>query len=149
MQYSKAEMMAQQLVLAFLGFYSGAIDGIWSTATIKAMQAFECDDKFLPAVPTTGYPFANRSRLPKGMYWDKNLVAHVKLTPEMAADLLAKRAPYTPPAPVSAPVVEAVVETVVEEPVVETPAPVETLVEAPKTQAQPQQQNRNDRHNRR
>jgi peptidoglycan hydrolase-like protein with peptidoglycan-binding domain len=153
MQYSDMELRAQQLVLAFLGFYNGMIDGIWSGATIKAMQAFECDDKFLPAVPTTGYPFAARSRLPKGMYWDKNLVAHVKLTPEIAAELLQKRSPRA-----AAPVVETPVEKVVEtevpvveeqkEPVVETP-----VVEVPKVQTQQPQQNhqhrdRNDRQRR-
>lgn len=146
MQYSDKELRAQQLVLAFLGFYNGAIDGIWSNATIKAMQAFECDDKFLPAVPTTGYPFAARSRLPKGMYWDKNLVAHVKLTPEMAAELLAKRTPYVQPAPVVEIKTETVVETVEET----QSEPVETpVVEAPKPQVQPQQNNRDNRHQRR
>jgi len=157
MQHSDMELRAQQLVLAFLGFYNGMIDGIWSSATIKAMQAFECDDKFLPAVPTTGYPFAARSRLPKGMYWDKNLVSHTKLTPELAADLLKKRSPrpvetvvVSAPEPVAEPVVEKIVETeapVIEEPVetvVETPA-----VEAPKVQVQQNyQRDRNDRQRR-
>lgn len=152
MQHADMELRAQQLVLAFLGFYNGLIDGIWSDATIRAMQAFECDDKFLPAVPTTGYPFANRSRLPKGMYWDKNLVAHVKLTPEIAAELLQKRSPRAPD-PVARTPVETVVETPVEtptetvneetkEPVVETPAP-----EAQRTQQQPHR-DRNDRQRR-
>lgn len=153
MQHADMELRAQQLVLAFLGFYNGLIDGIWSDATIRAMQAFECDDKFLPAVPTTGYPFAAKSRLPKGMYWDKNLVAHTKLTPELAAELLKKRTPVVHTAPVvkQETVVEETpiekTETVVEEkaePVVETPAP------KPQNQ-QPQQQpqrDRNDRHRR-
>lgn len=152
MQHADMELRAQQLVLAFLGFYNGLIDGIWSDATIRAMQAFECDDKFLPAVPTSGYPFANRSRLPKGMYWDKNLVAHTKLTPEIAAELLQKRSPRAPD-PVEQTPVETVVETPVETPtetvveevketVVETPAP-----EAQRPQQQPQR-DRNDRHRR-
>jgi peptidoglycan hydrolase-like protein with peptidoglycan-binding domain len=152
MQHADMELRAQQLVLAFLGFYNGMIDGIWSDATIRAMQAFECDDRFLPAVPTTGYPFANRSRLPKGMYWDKNLVAHTKLTPEIAAELLKKRTQVVHSAPVEREVetvvetpVETPTETVVEEqkePVVETPAP-----EVQRTQQQPQR-DRNDRHRR-
>lgn len=156
MQHADMELRAQQLVLAFLGFYNGLIDGIWSDATIRAMQAFECDDKFLPAVPTTGYPFAAKSRLPKGMYWDKNLVAHTKLTPELAAELLKKRTPIVHSAPVENKVetvvetpVETPVETVVEEkaePVVETPAP---QVQRPQgNQQQQPQRDRNDRQRR-
>lgn len=153
MQHADMELRAQQLVLAFLGFYNGLIDGIWSDATIRAMQAFECDDKFLPAVPTTGYPFASKSRLPKGMYWDKNLVAHTKLTPEIAAELLKKRTPIVHSAPVEKQEV-VVEETPIEksepvveekaEPVVETPAP---QVQRPQVQQQPQR-DRNDRHRR-
>jgi peptidoglycan hydrolase-like protein with peptidoglycan-binding domain len=93
MQHDNFELRAQQLVLAFLGFYNGDIDGIWSNATIRAMKAFECDDKFLPAVPTQGLPFRLNCRLPKGMYWDKRLVAHRDLTPDAIKALLDKRTP--------------------------------------------------------
>lgn len=99
MQYDEMELRAQQLVLAFLGFYNGAIDGIWSDATIRAMKAFECEDSFLPAVPTFGLPFRLNCRLPKGMYWDKRLVAHRNLTPEKARELLEKRSPKKPAEP--------------------------------------------------
>lgn len=125
MQYDKLELCSQQTVLAFLGFYHGAIDGIWSADTIKAMQAFERDDKFLPAVPTSGLPFKLNCRLPKGMYWDSRLVAHRDLTPEKARALLEKRMPRkTEPAKEVAkvetqPAVEPVVETVQEQPVQE------------------------------
>lgn len=91
MQYDDIEIRALQLVLAFLGFYPGAIDGIWSGSTITAMKKFEMDDSFLPAVPTGGLPFQVNSRLPKGMFWDKRLVSHRKLTKEAAAELLNKR----------------------------------------------------------
>lgn len=93
MQTSETELRAQQLVLAFLGFYGGKIDGIWSDATISAMKKFEMDDRFLPAVPTIGMPFKVNCRLPKGMYWDKKIVSHRGLTVEAAQKLLNERAP--------------------------------------------------------
>lgn len=105
MQATPIEMSAQQLVLAFLGFYSGPIDGIWSTDSINAMRAFERDDKFCPGVPTNGLPFPARAKLPKGMYWDKKLVNHVKMSPERAAELMKtqqKRSlPVAPEKPVA------------------------------------------------
>lgn len=118
MQYDKLELCSQQTVLAFLGFYNGAIDGIWSADTIKAMKAFERDDKFLPAVPTSGLPFKLNCRLPKGMYWDQRLVAHRNLTPEKARELLDKR--------MRKPKVETPVET---QPVIETQNVEEPVLE--------------------
>lgn len=91
MQATQTELSAQQLVLAFLGFYKGAIDGVWSDDSIKAMRAFECDDLFCPAVPTQGLPFKAGTKLPKGMYWDKKLVSHRKLTVEKAQELITSR----------------------------------------------------------
>lgn len=91
MQYAEIEIRAQQLVLAFLGFYPGAIDGIWSNSTIAAMKKFEMEDSFLPAIPTGGMPFPANCRLPKGMFWDKRLVSHRKLTKEAMEELLNKR----------------------------------------------------------
>jgi hypothetical protein len=104
MQTSQIELSAQQLVLAFLGFYKGPIDGIWSTDSILAMKAFERDDSFCPGVPTNGLPFGTTAKLPKGMYWDKKLVNHRKLSPEQAAELLRTQVKAKAPAPVSAPV---------------------------------------------
>ena len=102
MQTSQIELSAQQLVLAFLGFYKGPIDGIWSTDSINAMKAFERDDSFCPGVPTNGLPFPVTAKLPKGMYWDKKLVNHRKLSPEKAAELLRTQV-KAKPAPVQAP----------------------------------------------
>jgi peptidoglycan hydrolase-like protein with peptidoglycan-binding domain len=102
MQYDPIEIRAQQLVLAFLGYYPGAIDGIWSASTISAMKKFECADEFLPAVPTGGMPFKVNARLPKGMFWDKRLVSHRGLTQEVAKELLEKRTRTTQQTPLQA-----------------------------------------------
>jgi len=102
MQTSQIELSAQQLVLAFLGFYKGPIDGIWSTDSIVAMKAFERDDDFCPGVPTNGLPFSVAAKLPKGMYWDKKLVNHRKLSPEKAAELLSTQVKSVRPVTVTA-----------------------------------------------
>lgn len=115
MQTSKEEIMAQQLIMAFLGFYRGVIDGIWSGASISAMQAFECSDLFAPAVPTFGLPFPLNARLPKGMRWHNRLVTHVRLSPDAAETLLKSRQAYVAPAPV----------------VADTPAPEPTVTQEP------------------
>lgn len=89
MQYSQMELQAQQVVLAYLGFYKGPIDGIWSGDSISAKRRFECDDSFIPAAPSNGLPFAHKCKLPKGMLWDKDgLLAHRGLTAEKAAEIL-------------------------------------------------------------
>jgi hypothetical protein len=92
MQYSTVELKAQQIVLAFLGFYRGPIDGIWSMDTISAKRKFECDHLFIPAAPSNGLPFAHRQKLPKGCMWDKdNLLTHRDLTPEKIKAILEKQ----------------------------------------------------------
>lgn len=89
MQYSQMELQAQQVVLAYLGFYKGPIDGIWSADSISAKRRFECDDLFIPAAPSNGLPFAHKCKLPKGMLWDKDgLLSHRGLTAEKAAEIL-------------------------------------------------------------
>lgn len=89
MQYSQTEISAQQLVLAFLGYYKGPIDGIWSGDSISAKRRFECDDAFIPAAPSNGLPFPNRAKLPKGCQWDKEgLLWHRGLTTEKAGEIL-------------------------------------------------------------
>lgn len=98
MQTSKMELMAQQLVLAFLGFYNGAIDGIWSDASIKAKRAFECDDSYTRGIPSNGLPFTLHDKLPKDLYWDKKLLNHRNLTPEKTQEIIKSRT-RTAPAP--------------------------------------------------
>jgi len=107
MQTNKMELMSQQVVLAFLGFYRGAIDGIWSDATMKAKREFEAHDSYVPGIPSYGMPFALLDKLPKGLKWEKKLLTHKDLTPEKAAEILRTRTRAATPAPV--------VETPVEE----------------------------------
>jgi hypothetical protein len=96
MQYSQTELCAQQLVLAFLGFYKGPIDGIWSGDSISAKRRFECDDAFIPAAPNNGLPFTHRAKLPKGCQWNvEGLLWHRGLTPEKASEILKKQQKQT------------------------------------------------------
>jgi hypothetical protein len=101
MQTGKVELMAQQVVLAFLGFYNGAIDGIWSDASIRAKRAFECDDAYARGIPSNGLPFTLHDKLPKDLYWDKKLLNHRNLTPEKMQELIKTRT--RTPAPVQTP----------------------------------------------
>ena len=113
MQTGKMELMSQQVVLAFLGFYKGAIDGIWSTATIQAKQAYERELNFVPGVPSNGLPFTTKGRLPKGLYWDeKKLLGHRQMTPEKAAEIVRSRTRVAPavPSKVEQPKVDPVIE---------------------------------------
>lgn len=92
MQHSPVELRAQQIVLAFLGFYKGPIDGIWSHDSIAAKQKFEFDPSFIPAAPSNGLPFTFRQKLPKGCYWDENgLLSHRNLTVEKAKEILTQQ----------------------------------------------------------
>lgn len=101
MQTGKVELMAQQVILAFLGFYNGAIDGIWSDASIRAKRAFECDDSYTRGIPSNGLPFTLHDKLPKDLYWDKKLLNHRNLTPEKMQEIIKSREkkPTPPPAP--------------------------------------------------
>ena len=134
MQYKKDELQAQQLVLAFLGYYKGVIDGIWSTASIQAKQAFECADNYLPAAPTFGLPFAPGSRLPKGLLWDKGFLIHKDLTVERAKEIYDAQTVPTPKTKVAA-------AHVIEEPKLEkVEVPTETQN---KQQPKPQEKREN------
>jgi hypothetical protein len=97
MQTGKMELMAQQVVLAFLGYYNGAIDGIWSDATIKAKRDFEFHDSYVPGIPANGLPFALNEKLPKGLFWEKKMLNHRQLTPEKAAEIIRTRTRTTQP----------------------------------------------------
>jgi hypothetical protein len=97
MQTGKMELMAQQVVLAFLGYYNGAIDGIWSDATIKAKRDFEFHDSYVPGIPANGLPFSLNEKLPKGLYWEKKVLNHRQMTPEKAAEIIRSRTRTTQP----------------------------------------------------
>lgn len=67
MQYTKNKLMAQQLTLFHLGFYTGVIDGVWGPACIQAKREMERGEDFVPANPNGGLPFGDRDKLPKGL----------------------------------------------------------------------------------
>jgi len=97
MQTRESELQAQQLVLAFLGFYRGRIDGIWSDASIKAKQAFEMSEQFVPAQPNNGLPFTAGCRLPKKLRWERGYLTHANLTNEKIKEILDRQAPKPMP----------------------------------------------------
>lgn len=103
MQTGKVELMAQQVILAFLGFYNGAIDGIWSDASIRAKRAFECDDAYARGIPSNGLPFTLYDKLPKDLYWEKKLLNHRNLTPEKMQEIIKSRVRTPTQAPVQTP----------------------------------------------
>ena len=58
----------QQLILWLKGYYTGAIDGVWSAKTIKAKLTWEADGgKFEPGYPNNGLPFQTKGPYPKGI----------------------------------------------------------------------------------
>ena len=67
MQTGTEQLKRQQLLLKLKGFYSGAIDGIWSTMTIAAKQKWERTRGFVPALPNNGMPFASKGPYPSGV----------------------------------------------------------------------------------
>lgn len=60
----------QQVYLKKLGFYDGAIDGIWNEKCCAAMEKWKNSGKFSPANKKRGNgPFIPFERLPKGYSW--------------------------------------------------------------------------------
>lgn len=84
METNVRRLQRQQMVLKFLGYYSGKCDGIWSAKTIAAKRDFELSGKFGPAYPNNGAPFDFTSKLPKGLTLDWNapragLIHHIDI----------------------------------------------------------------------
>ena len=81
MQVEEKQLARQQAILKHLGFYTGEVDGIWSTLTIKAKKEFEVDSSFNPGIPNNGLPFSIRPPFPKGIMKDNipNLLTVVGL----------------------------------------------------------------------
>lgn len=116
MQYNPVEIRAQQIVLAFLGFYRGPIDGIWSSDSIEAKRKFEFEESFVPAAPSNGLPFAARQKLPKGCRWDDaGLLTHRDLTPEKIKEILTKQQKHKSPAVFQASIPTVAAEEAVED----------------------------------
>lgn len=97
----------QQAVLAVLGFYRGAIDGIWSAESISAKRQYEASGKFTGGIPNQGLPFDPSAPLPAPLYRDprSGLVRHPELTNEKMQELMTRRGSNVP-AEVKEPVVE-------------------------------------------
>lgn len=74
MQTNPKEILRQQIVLNFLGFYNGRLDGIWGPETIAAKKSFEGSGNFNPGIPNSGLPFANDGPLPDGLYMSRGLL---------------------------------------------------------------------------
>ncbi len=67
MQYEINQLKRQQLIMSCLGFYTGAIDGLWGPKSIDGKKRFEGSPKYLPALPSNGMPFASRAPFPNGI----------------------------------------------------------------------------------
>ena len=65
---------SQQQVMAHLGFYRDAIDGVWSQRSIEAKKEYEASLLFHPAFPNGGLPFEASGPFPKGVILDKGLL---------------------------------------------------------------------------
>ena len=70
MQSSFAQLVRQQLILKGVGYYKGAIDGLWGPLSIEAKKEFERDPTFLPGLPNGGLPFADHKPYPAGISRD-------------------------------------------------------------------------------
>lgn len=66
----RESLKKQQQALKDLGYYSGAIDGIWSLKSMEAKIEFERSGKFSPGIPNKGMPFNVNSKLPSSMKLD-------------------------------------------------------------------------------
>lgn len=94
MQIKTEQLLRQQMILRFLGYYKGKLDGIWAGMTIEAKKAFERDKKFAPAFPNNGLPFADKDTYPKGIGYDRatRLLTCVGLSETVIAEYTALQA---------------------------------------------------------
>ena len=79
----------QQSVMTALGFYDGDIDGVWGPKCVAAMNRWQLEDSFDPALPNNGYFFTPPSRLPKGLSWAAGRSGELQYF-GMSADIRAK-----------------------------------------------------------
>ena len=79
----------QQSVMTALGFYDGDIDGVWGPKCVAAMNLWQLEDSFDPALPNNGYFFTPPSRLPKGLSWAAGRSGELQYF-GMSADIRAK-----------------------------------------------------------
>jgi len=84
-QKSEEQLRRQQDILKTLGFYNGALDGIWGPGSIAAMKKFEADPTFRPGIPNHGMPLGDAPPYPAFISKDTdkgrlaNLLTHPNL----------------------------------------------------------------------
>jgi hypothetical protein len=80
----------QQILLHFLGFYSGSVDGVWSSKSIKAKNNFELSGTFTGGLPNQGLPFGPGDTLPYILSRDPKTgyVTHPDLTESKISEIL-------------------------------------------------------------
>lgn len=78
-QRSENQLKRQQEILKALGFYNGAIDGIWGPKSIAAMKTFEAKPEFKPAVPNHGLPLGDQGPYPAGITRDFSQSRHAEV----------------------------------------------------------------------
>ena len=97
---------SQQSVMKALGYYDGAVDGIWGPKSLAAKRKWESSGQFAPAVPSHGMPFEEKHGLPSGVKRTEDGTVTCPNAQPVAADEVV----VDPP--VVAPVVDPVVENV-------------------------------------
>lgn len=99
MQYETHQLRRQQLIMHCLGFYNGALDGIWGPKSIEAKKRFEASPKFMPAIPANGMPFAGRAPFPNGITAGRDgLLYHEAIEGLLEKERQAAKKPTTAPA---------------------------------------------------
>ena len=96
---AQQQLATMQAVMRVLGYYDGAVDGVWGPKCVTAIRSWECDDSFDPALPTRGYPITYPSRLPKGLTWQPGAGTKIMfsgLPAEQAAKVKELLEAYTP-----------------------------------------------------
>ena len=91
-------LQRQQVILAFLGYYEGKLDGIWGKDSINAKKDFEVSGKFAPGLPNRGLPFVNTDSMPKGVFSDpfnKGLLSAKGLSEDDIAKMIQEKGEHT------------------------------------------------------
>lgn len=91
-------LQRQQVILAFLGYYKGKLDGIWGKESINAKKDFEVSGKFAPGLPNRGLPFVNTDSMPKGVFADpfnKGLLSAKGLSEEDISRMIQEKGEHT------------------------------------------------------
>jgi len=146
MQIKSEHLLRQQLVLKFLNYYKGKLDGIWGPTSIAAKKAFESTRDFAPAYPNNGLPFGDKDVLPKGMSYElpSRLITCVNLSETVIAELSGIK----PVEPVKVAAVELpVIQAPVVPNVIESPPTVETEAASSQEVTNVQQNNNPNRNN--